>query len=75
MFLIIDGERRGIFIGTAKLRTTRRVGDKCCTGVTSPSPQRVKDGLLLANILCLVHLENSLVSQPEDMKDTAMEVI
>ena len=75
MYLMINGERHGLFIGKAKLRKKKRVGEMFCKVVTAPSPQHVKECLLLANILRLLHPEDNIISANEDMRDTAIEVI
>ena len=44
-------------------------------GETTPSPRHGNEGLLLANRVCLVHTEDTFISQNEVTRDTAMEVI
>ena len=75
MYLMIDGERRGLFIGQAKLRKKNKGGEMFCKGKTAPSSRHVKESLLLATRLCLLHPEDGLISRNEDLRDNAMDVI
>ena len=76
MYLMIDSERRGIFIGQAKSQKKKnKAGEMFCKEMTAPRPQHVKEALLLAARLCLLHPEDGHISRNEDMRDTAMEVI
>ena len=72
---MINGERHGLFVGEAKLRKKKRVGEMFYKSVTAPSPQHVKEGLLSANSLRLLPPGDDIVSANEDMRDAAMEVI
>ena len=72
---MIDGERRGLFIGKANLRKKKRVGEMFCKGKAAPSPRHVKEALLLATRVRLLHPEDGIISANEDMRDTAMEII
>ena len=38
MYLMIVGERCGLFIGQANLRKKKKVGEWFCKGKTAPSP-------------------------------------
>ena len=75
MYLMINSKRRGLSVGEAKIRKKRKVGEIFVKSVTAPSPQHVKEGLLSANRLCLLHPEEDIISENKDMRDTAMEVM
>ena len=77
MFVIVNGERHGLYIGGAKLKLKKKnkAGDMFCTGKAASSPRQVKECLLLATRLCLRHPAGGPISTNEDLRDNAMEVI
>jgi len=77
MYVVVNGERKGLYIGEATLKSKKKnkTEDKFCSGVNAPSPGHVKECLLLATRLRLRHPEGGPKSTNEDMRDTVMERI
>ena len=77
MYLTVNGERNGFYIGQAKLKSKRKnkAEDKFCSGMNALIPRHVKECLLLATRLRLRHPEGGPKSTNEDMRDTVMERI